>query len=187
MVDNYSDENLPQVNAPYLAGPSEKEYTLVLDMDETLIHFSDDEHENFYMIRPGLNKFLSDMSIHYELVVYTAALKDYADWILNQIDRKKLIKHRLYREYTQRQENCAIKDLRLLGRDLAKTIIIDNIPENFMSTTPDNGLSIVSWFDDMEDKELERYASFLTKLAAKKVQDVRPIIREYRDDLSAFE
>jgi CTD small phosphatase-like protein 2 len=41
------------------------------------------------MVRPGLNKFLSELSNHFEIVIFTAALADYADWILNSIDRKK--------------------------------------------------------------------------------------------------
>lgn len=62
-----------------------KEYTLVLDLDETLIHFDDEnkDEEVFYMVRPGLNKFLTEMSQIFEIVIFTAALQDYADWILN--------------------------------------------------------------------------------------------------------
>ena len=61
-------------------------YTLVLDLDETLIHFQqaqDENDEGFYMIRPGCNKFLKELSQKYEIVVFTAAMPDYADWILN--------------------------------------------------------------------------------------------------------
>lgn len=39
------------------------------------------------------------MSEFYEVVIFTAALKDYADFILNIIDVKKIIKHRLYRQH----------------------------------------------------------------------------------------
>ena len=44
-----------------------KLYTLVLDLDETLIHFQQaceekPEDEGFYMIRPGCNKFLKELS-----------------------------------------------------------------------------------------------------------------------------
>jgi CTD small phosphatase-like protein 2 len=38
------------------------------------------------MVRPGVTKFLQELSPYYEIVVFTAALQDYADWILNQID-----------------------------------------------------------------------------------------------------
>ena len=74
---------------PYLPAKTSscKEYTLVLDLDETLIHFEEDNNEEgdevFYMVRPGLNKFLTELSQHYEIVIFTAALQDYADWILN--------------------------------------------------------------------------------------------------------
>lgn len=51
----FNDENgAPLV--PYLPPlPSNKQYTLVLDLDETLIHYDVDEikNEGFYLIRPG--------------------------------------------------------------------------------------------------------------------------------------
>ena len=95
-------------------------YTLVLDLDETLIHYVDGnrihshggedaevslevspEHEDepCFFIRPGLNQFLSKLAHHYELVLYTAAMRDYADYFLEQIDHKKLFSHVLTREH----------------------------------------------------------------------------------------
>lgn len=134
------------------------------------------------MVRPGVNKFLTELSQHYEIVIYTAALQDYADWILNSIDRKKVIAHRLYRQHTKRRSNYAIKDLSLIGRDLSKTIIIDNIGLNFEFSNPDNGLEIVSWYDDLEDNELDKYIPFLKEIAIRQEEDVREVIKRYRDD-----
>ena len=72
---------------PYLQTqiPRNLEYTLVLDLDETLVHF--DPKIRTYRPRPGALKFLSELYPYYELVVFTAGLKDYADWILNDFDR----------------------------------------------------------------------------------------------------
>jgi len=53
-----------------------------------------------------------------------------------------------------------IKDLSQLGRDLKKTIIVDNITENFL-LQPDNGISIKSWFDDPDDMALADMAPML--------------------------
>ena len=53
-----------------------------------------------------------------------------------------------------------IKDLSNLGRDLDKTIIVDNITENFL-LQPDNGIPIKSWFDDPEDTALADLAPLL--------------------------
>jgi TFIIF-interacting CTD phosphatase-like protein len=54
-------------------------FTLVLDLDETLIHFFempiDTTHTGgHFLIRPGARKFLKDMSNFYEIVIFTAAM-----------------------------------------------------------------------------------------------------------------
>lgn len=65
-------------------GENDPKYCLVVDLDETLIHFN--EAENFYLVRPGVNQFLKELKDHFELVLFTASVKEYADWILDQID-----------------------------------------------------------------------------------------------------
>lgn len=71
------------------------------------------------------------MQKHFEVIVFTAGLKDYADWILNDLDKHNHIKHRLYRDSCRFKGGAYIKDLSLLGRDVAKTIIVDNIADNY--------------------------------------------------------
>lgn len=71
---------------PYLRKEALKEYTLVLDLDETLIHFQVDgldEQKGLLRMRPGLFEFLESVSRHYELVVFTAATQDVYYKILN--------------------------------------------------------------------------------------------------------
>ena len=91
------------------------EFTLVLDLDETLIHFiemqrraeNDDCNESqlvggHFLIRPGAHEFLRQMSRAYEVVIFTAAMQDYADWVLDQLDTEDLISFRLYRQHTMK-------------------------------------------------------------------------------------
>lgn len=54
---------------------NDREYTLVLDLDETLIHYDvdDQENEGYYLIRPGALRFLEEMAKYYEIVLFTAA------------------------------------------------------------------------------------------------------------------
>ena len=101
----------------------------MLDLDETLVHF--DQRRRNYKPRPYAQAFLSEMSKYYELVIFTAGLKDYADWILDDLDRLRFIRHRLYRNSCKFRRGVYVKDLSRLGRDLDRTIIIDNIAENF--------------------------------------------------------
>ena len=51
-------------------------YTLVLDLDETLIHYVEEENNAFIQIRPYAEDFIENMSLYFELVVFTAAMKD---------------------------------------------------------------------------------------------------------------
>ena len=114
-------DGLPEVHPPFLPRKNimDHPYTLVLDLDETLIHFvsSDDaedekldselgngEEENdfFYMVRPYCNKFLSELSQYFEIIIFTAAMQDYADWIVAGIDQRNYISHRLYRQHCRR-------------------------------------------------------------------------------------
>jgi len=63
------------------------------------------------------------------------------------------VKHRLYRQHTLQIGAVYIKDLSKLGRDLRKTIIVDNMPSNFQ-LQPDNGIFIKSWVGDVNDRVL---------------------------------
>ena len=74
-------------------------YTLVLDLDETLVHF---EHRRMvYKVRPLCMRFLTDMAKLYEIVIFTAAHQTYANFILDKLDKDgTLIQHRLYRQHT---------------------------------------------------------------------------------------
>ena len=60
----------------------------------------------------------------------------------------------------------------MLGRNLEHTIIVDNLSENFQKT-PDNGIWVESWYDDMDDSCLRILTPFLVALAEGEVTDVR--------------
>jgi CTD small phosphatase-like protein 2 len=44
-----------------------------------------------------VNEFLEEISSFYEIVVFTASLPNYANMILDMIDKDNFITHRLYR------------------------------------------------------------------------------------------
>ena len=147
------DGELPSVTAPFLPPLKSPKYTLVLDLDETLVHYFELAGEGNFMVRPGCKEFLEEACKHYEIVIFTAALQDYADWVLDQIDEPRCISHRLYRQHAIPGGNYYIKDLSRIGRDMSKVIIVDNVAENFQMQ-PDNGILIRSWFDDPHDNAL---------------------------------
>jgi CTD small phosphatase-like protein 2 len=50
---------------------------------------------------------------------------------LDQVDKDKHISYRLYRQHALPYGPIFVKDLSRLGRDLSRTIIVDNVAENF--------------------------------------------------------
>ena len=159
------------------------EYTLVLDLDETLVHTvetSDKLNECLVRIRPGAIEFIEEMSKYYELVIFTAGTKEYADYALQFVDPNNIITRRLYREHATQKGFTFIKDISKLGRNLKKTIIIDNIAENFQLQS-NNGIFINSWESDENDTSLRDLMPVLKKVVVHKVDDVRISLRHYRD------
>ncbi|KAK9728360.1 hypothetical protein K7432_001150 [Basidiobolus ranarum] len=169
---------------------SSPKITLVLDLDETLVHCTVADMENpdvrfpvrfqgivqevHGRLRPHALEFLERASEHFEIAIFTASQKAYADRLLNLMDPKRsYIKYRLFRDSCVYVEGNYIKDLRVLGRDLAKTIIVDNSPIAF-SYQITNGVPIKSWYDDPDDTELLQVLEFLQTLVD--VEDVRPLI-----------
>lgn len=112
--------------------PSKKHFTLVLDLDETLLHYYEkNEIEGELKIRPGADEFLKLMSNYYEVVIFTAAMQDYADWALEHFNNSPLITDRFYRQHALPFQGYYVKDLSRLGRPISDMIIVDNIAENF--------------------------------------------------------
>ncbi|PJF19946.1 hypothetical protein PSACC_00241 [Paramicrosporidium saccamoebae] len=159
---------------PLLAPPMEHDVgrkCLVLDLDETLVHSTFQPVMNADLVvpvhlgegvfqpiyvckRPGVDEFLRHVSQHFEVVLFTASLSNYADPVVDFLDPNGGIRYRLYREDCLQFQGMYIKDLSRLGRDIEQVLIIDNSPASY-SMHPHNALGCKSWFKDPHDRELE--------------------------------
>ena len=167
---------LPSINQKY-------KYTLVLDIDETLIHFFFTDIDGMFFIRPYSFEFLEELNDLYEIITFSLGTQDYTDPILNIIDKEnKIIKYRLCRHHCLISMNCIYKDLNLIGRDLSKVIFIDNL-EEILKINPYNGIFIKTWVSDINDLELKDLSKILKDIVTLKVNDVRPLIRKINDEI----
>ena len=171
--------------------------TLVLDLDETLIHsnffninnsncdFSLDinyENKNIkanVLKRPGVDEFLSKMSNLYEIVIFTASLSQYAIPLIEQLDKNKVCSFKLFREHCSFINNGYTKDLKRLNRNMNDIIIVDNTPNCYFLNN-DNGFPIKSWLNDINDRELIRIIPYLEFLS--NVDDVREYIPKMKNN-----
>ena len=81
-----------------------------------------------------------------EVVMFTAGLEDYACPIADRLQSQYgAFKHRLYRPATVTSPTYpCIKDLSRLGRDLKRTVLVDDTPLAFLNQ-PDNGVPILGF------------------------------------------
>ena len=136
-------------------------------------------------IRPGLELFLEIIKEFYEIIIFTVGTKEYANVILDLIEKKNNTKYfdgRLYRVHATKIGNKFIKDLSKIGRDLSKTLIVDNNPHSF-KLQHENGILINSYFGEKNnDKALIELQKILIKIYKDKL-DVRESISKYKEEI----
>jgi CTD small phosphatase-like protein 2 len=171
--------------------------TIIFDLDETLAHCVRQEKPNRtpdvyldiklqsgkvlkagFNIRPYTRECLEKVNENFEVIVFTASHRWYADVILDYIDpEKKLIQHRVYRDNCiKTTDNVYIKDLRVFkNREMKDMIIVDNAVYSFGAQLA-NGIPITPFKDDVEDREFLNLMSYLDLL--KDCDDMRELNKE---------
>lgn len=126
--------------------------TLVLDLDETLIHTTTTpslrspyelaysphlildvaiagQQCSFYVfVRPYLREFLRQISKWYNVMIFTASEKRYAEPLIERLDRDGVISRCFFRPSCTQRGRMYIKDLTKVCPDLARVAILDNSP-----------------------------------------------------------
>ena len=136
--------------------------TLVIDLDETLIHSLakggrmssghmvevklntavgyagttlGPQHPILYYVhkRPYCDEFLRKVCKWYNLVVFTASVQEYADPVIDWLEQeRKYFAGRYYRQHCTFRNGAYVKDLSSIEPDLSKVIIIDNSPLSYI-------------------------------------------------------
>ncbi|XP_014022695.1 carboxy-terminal domain RNA polymerase II polypeptide A small phosphatase 2 isoform X2 [Salmo salar] len=168
--DNGTIDKVPGTSLlPEVTSQDEGKICVVIDLDETLVHSSfkpisnadfivpveieGTTHQVYVLKRPHVDQFLQRMGELFECVLFTASLAKYADPVTDLLDQCGVFGTRLFRESCVFHQGCYVKDLSRLGRQLNKTLILDNSPASYIFH-PENAVPVVSWFDDLEDTEL---------------------------------
>ena len=175
---------LPKINPKY-------KYSLVLDLDETLIYVKRDisskSKRKVMILRPYLHEFLKKMRNLYELILFSFGTSEYVDPIINIIEKKeKYFEYRLYRQHAKIDGNNFIKDLNYLGRDIKKIIIVDNMPQAF-KLHKKNGICIKGFYGDVvSDRNTLKILSIILekiRFDADESKDIRDSLKKEENDI----
>lgn len=169
--------------------PSRK--TLILDLDETLIHSLSKggkmssghmvevklgTHAILYYVhkRPHCDWFLEKVSQWYDVVIFTASVQEYADPVIDWLEQdKKYFKARYYRQHCTYRYGAYMKDLSIAEPNLSKAIIVDNSPLSYR-INEENAIPIEGWISDPSDRDLLHLIPVLQNLHL--INDVRSLL-----------
>ncbi|CZR55369.1 related to mitochondrial translocase protein [Phialocephala subalpina] len=157
----------------------ERPYTLVLSMEDLLIHSEWSREHGWRMAkRPGVDYFLRYLSQYYELVIFTSQPWGMAEPVIRKLDPYHIVTWPLFREATLYENGEYVKDLSYLNRDLSKVIIIDTKAEH-VKKQPENAIILKPWEGDPKDKELVALIPFLEYIHTMAYSDVRKAIASF--------
>ncbi|CAD8059577.1 unnamed protein product [Paramecium sonneborni] len=170
--------------------------TVIFDLDETLVHCNEEESMCSQIVLPitfpngekvnaGINirpfaekmiKLLSDVC---EVMIFTASHECYANEVINHLDPQQRVKRRIFRDSCVTDENSTyyIKNLEVIDRDLKDIVIVDNASYSFVHQL-ENGIPIISFYDDKQDNQLIKLYRFLIHKVLP-LDDVRILLKEY--------
>ena len=175
---------LNRVLPPFLDYKSNKKYTVVLDLEDTLINIKLAEDGKLVLnLRPGLISFLSGIKPYYEIISFSKFSKSYSNTIVNYIQQgRKLFDANLYREHCSLVGKKFIKDISRIGRDMKRIIMIDDLPEN-LERFKSNGILILPYEGEEQSNdrvlfELKKLMILFYKLG---YDDIRKALQQYKN------
>ena len=188
-VEEKKEEEKPIITDPFIKEPMTKDFCLVLDIDETISHTMRLSFGNYFLLRPGVIHLIKKLYHFFEIDIFTAAIKRYADNIVNKLDpNDEYINYRFYREHCIYEGTKSVKKLVRIGRELSKIIFVDNIKYN-AKYNMDNLYHVSSWKDDVYDQEIVKLQDLLIDIIVNGAfkEDIRKGIAGKDDQVSTPE
>ena len=110
--------------------------------------------------RPGCHEFLRKVSKWYNLVVFTASVQEYADPVIDWLEReRRYFGGRYYRQHCTLRNGAYIKDLAQVEPDLSRVMILDNSPMSYIFHEGKNHHNLIRSLDTDGDEKITRSPS----------------------------
>ncbi|KAG6525059.1 hypothetical protein ZIOFF_015011 [Zingiber officinale] len=166
---------------PDLHPQEQHAFTLVLDLNETLVYSDWKVRDRGWRTfkRPGIDAFLEHLGKLYEIVVYSDQLNMYVDPVIERLDQKGYIRHKLSRAATKYVNGKHYRDLSKLNRDPSRIIYISgHALESCLQ--PENSVPIKPWKLENDDTALLDLIPFLEYVALHRPADIRQVLASFQ-------
>ena len=171
---------------PFLKNKNQKKYTLILDLEDTLINITiTNDKKIIIQPRPGLISFLTGVKPFYEIIAFSKLSKNYSESIIRLIEgNKKLFDYNLYRNHCTLVGKNFVKDISRIGRDIKTIIMVDDLAENLKDHI-DNGILILPYDVNnyREDRVLFELKKMLILFHRLGYQDLRNALKSYKSEI----
>ena len=171
---------------PFLKNKNQKKYTLILDLDDTLINITiTNDKKIIIQPRPGLISFLTGIKPFYEIIAFSKLSKNESEAIIRLIEGdKKLFDYNLHRNHCTLVGKNFVKDISRIGRDIKTIIMVDDLAENLKDHI-DNGILILPYDGNnyREDRVLFELKKMLILFHRLGYQDLRNALKSYKSEI----
>ena len=153
-----------------------KKYSLIIELDETLVHYYEEGNNYFVKVRCGTEDFLKTMSEFCEIVIVSTSSKEYTDIIIQNINNDKCyINYTIYKEMFDDKND--IIDFSLINRNIKKCIFICH-ENGFFNAPKENIFKLNEFLGEENDKDMLYLQVELMKLSVNNVEDVTITIKD---------
>ena len=170
-TENNIEKILPEIDE------KKYKYIVILELDETLVHYCEEKDNYFVIVRYGCENFIEYINNFCEVIVVSTSGIEYSDIIIDNLDKNKsLINNRIY------NDNFKDLDLSKINRDMNKTFFICH-EYNFLNAPKSNIIKLKEFDGDEKDKEFVKLHEEFKKIENEKIDDVKTIITEIQNNI----
>lgn len=153
-------------------------YTVLFQLDETLVHYCEENDNYFVKVRFGAENLIEIIHNFCEVIIVSTSGIEYSDIIANNLSKNRgLISHRIY---TEEYENV---DLSEINRDKNKIFIICS-DDDFLNAPKENIIKLKEFNGDVKDKEFIKLLNEFKNIENMEIEDVRNIIPNIKNNIT---
>ena len=172
--------NINKLLLPHLNIKINYKFYLIFELDETLVHYQEEENNYYVKVRYGVEDCFNKINDFCEITIVSTSSKEYTDIVVDNINKKNCyIQNRIYKELFEEDENF---DLSSINRDMNKCIFICH-EEEFFNAPKKNILQLTEFNGEESDREMIFLCKELMRIKNDDIKDVSEIISEMSNNI----